>query len=211
MRHDDFAARYFALVDVRKLADLPIDVIGCGTIGKPLAAMLAAMGADNLHLWDSDTVNGENMGNQGWMPGELGLPKVEALANMCRLYGSKPVPHNERVVRVSPLVGTVRFYCVDSVDARRDIAAVTGAELHVDGRIGGEKCQIVCRPTGEELAKTVPEANGPAACGTQSTLFIGHVCAGLMVSQFTRWLRGEQPHDVFQSPGTGAGAWRYVE
>jgi sulfur carrier protein ThiS adenylyltransferase len=202
--------RYYKLVDVKRLADLPIDIIGCGTIGRPVALILAGMGAGRISLYDPDIVSPENLGNQGWRPEQLGQTKVEALAADCAKFGCMAKPNAQKVLANTPLFGDVRFYCVDSVEARRDIANIEGGSLHIDGRIGGERMQVVCRQVGKLLLPTIPAENGPAECGTQSTLYVGNVCAGIMVSQFARWLREEPPEDCFHSLGTACGKWRVV-
>lgn len=198
-----YRARFDKLVPQR-IAGLPIDVIGVGTIGRPLALQLAAMGAENVAVYDDDIVSDENVGNQGWAVEQIGRAKIDCVPARHR--------HKVRVDRATSLSGLVRFYCVDSAAARRGIVAAGFADLHVDGRIGGEQCQIISRMDAAALLATIPADEDEAAleCGTQSTIYIGAVCSGIMLSQFARWLRGEEPHDCYHNVGSASGRWRFI-
>lgn len=211
MRPNNFNDRYAGFVDREQLANLPIDIVGCGTIGRPTALLLAAMGADNLRLFDDDTVEIANLGNQGWEIADIGKFKVGALADACERYGGRrPMGAVMRVDYATHLTGRILILGVDSVGARNNILdANSAAELVIDGRIGGERIQVVCG-THDEVRPTVPEENGEAPCGMVSTLYVGYTIAGLIVSQLARHLRGWGAQSVYQNLGGCAGSWGTV-
>lgn len=211
MRPTAFNDRYAGFIDKEQLATLPIDIVGCGTIGRPVALLLAAMGADCLTLYDDDSVEIANLGNQGWELADIGKPKADALADACTRYGAKrPTANVKRVGFDDRLDGRVLILAVDSVGARNNILdAESAAELVIDGRIGGERVQVVCG-THDEVRPTVPEENGEAPCGMVSTLYVGYTIAGLIASQLARHLRGWGAQSVYQNLGGCAGAWGAV-
>lgn len=82
-----------------------------------------------VQLWDDDTVSEANLGRQLFAPGEIGLNKAVALINRVnRFLGSnwKAVPDRFVHQPETPFSGTVTnltITCVDSLDARRQVAA----------------------------------------------------------------------------------------
>lgn len=230
-RPEGFDARYNGIVDTKKLAACKIAVVGAGTIGRPLTLMLAEMGADNLTVFDADTVSPQNMGNQGWpkwsasdfddghpteFTDNMGKRKTEVLYNECMAAGCEIDGKPQRVTSDTDFSGyDVVFYGVDSVLSRKNIAEAAeraGVKLHVDGRIAGQKCQIVCGiGTAKPIVESLPETDSEAPCGQKATRYIGNMCASLMVSQFVQWLKGGTPSNVYQNLESNSGKWGYIQ
>src|SRR6056297_3546390 len=103
------------LVPQDRLAELRVTIIGVGAIGRQLALQLASIGVRRLQLIDFDEVDATNVTTQGYLMGDIGMPKVQALAQHLRLVD--PAIEVELVCdryRPKHSAGTVVFCCVDS-------------------------------------------------------------------------------------------------
>ena len=196
------------IVPPEKLAACTCLVIGAGAIGRQAAIQLAAMGVIELTLIDFDTVDVVNLAPQGYMPEDIGQSKVQATAAWCTRLNPQLVVHThaERFKRSSvkelACFGQAGrnlgvFCCVDSITARGIIweAVKTKAAFWVDGRMSAEVIRILAsdRPPVDTHYQTTLFAQDQAhagACTARSTIYTASIAAGLMIGQFTRWLRG---------------------
>jgi sulfur carrier protein ThiS adenylyltransferase len=94
-------------------------------------------------------------------------------------------------------VGDVLFVAVDKIDTRRAIWDALGQRVRffADGRMSAEVIRVLAAADAQSRAGypgTLFEAGeaftGP--CTARSTIFTANIAAGLMLSQFSRWLRG---------------------
>lgn len=189
-------------------------IVGVGAIGRQIALQLAAMGVGSLQLIDPDVVEAVNLSTQGYYEEDLGLPKVDATAQLCRRLNSDITvePLQERYRR-STDVGQVVFACVDSIDARKFVFEQAGrhAGLFVDGRMSAETLRVLAvadEPSRRHYATTLFAAQEAFAgsCTAKSTIYCANIAAGLMVAQFARWLRG-LPVESDQIVNLLAGEW----
>jgi sulfur carrier protein ThiS adenylyltransferase len=191
------------LVPPDRLARCDVLVIGVGAIGRQVALQLAALGAPRLTLFDDDIVQPENLAPQGYWPDDLNRQKVEATAALCRrIYPAilvNPVAQRfkrstlrERNLENEPIV----FCCVDSITTRRLIWETCRAlaSLFIDGRMSAEVVRVLA--VNEHLSDRHYEQTLFAAeeafagsCTARSTIYTASIAAGLMVQQFTKWLR----------------------
>jgi molybdopterin-synthase adenylyltransferase len=86
---------------------------------------------------------------------------------------------------------------VDSITTRGRIfdAVKELAGFYVDGRMNAEVIRVLASPAPdleEHYATTLflEEEAVTGACTARSTIYTASIAAGLMVGQFTRWLRG---------------------
>jgi sulfur carrier protein ThiS adenylyltransferase len=192
------------IVPPQKLAACHAVVIGVGAIGRQVALALAAMGAGSLELFDHDTVGVENLACQGYWPENLGRLKVDATAQACRLiHADLPlVMHPERFRRsvARALAQTDKelavFCCVDSISTRGMVweAVKPHAGCFVDGRMSAEVIRVLAsdKPSTDGYYTTTLFEESQAyagACTAKSTIYTANIAAGLMLGQFTRWLR----------------------
>lgn len=191
--------RQSAMVPRDVLTQQSIYVIGCGAIGRQLAVQLAAIGASNLTLIDFDTVDESNVTTQGYLKGEVGLAKVAALEQTIREIDDtiRVVPVNDRFrLAHIPAVKPVIFCCVDSISAREAIwgQVFDLVSFWADARMLGETIRVLTADdelSGQRYAKTLfaqSEAQS-GSCTSRSTIYASGIAAGLMVHQFTRYLR----------------------
>ena len=198
MTNPDRFKRQAALVPRDRLADQRVTVIGVGAIGRQVALQLASIGAPHLQLIDFDTVEGTNVTTQGYRWSEIGEAKV--IATMLEVERIDPSIKLDYVIdrfRPSQTTGEVVFCCVDKIAARSAIwrSLQKRTRLFIDGRMLGETirvlsaCDAQTRSHYESSLFAASEAV-TGACTSQSTIYAASIAAGLMVHQFTRWLRG---------------------
>lgn len=189
--------RQAEFVPRERLESLTATVIGVGAIGRQVALQLAAIGVPHLQLIDFDVVEPTNLTTQGYLSEDLSLFKVEATAKAVeRLDPTIAVTTVRDRFRPQKNVGESVFCGVDSISTRSAIWRAVHARCRFwcDGRMLGEVLRIltVTDVSGREHYPTTlfsqTEAQ-PGRCTARSTIYAAHIAAGLMLQQFTRWLR----------------------
>ena len=197
--------RQAGLVPLDQLANKLITVIGVGAIGRQVALQLASIGVNRLQLIDFDKVEMTNVTTQGYQADDVGQFKVIATAQaIAQIDGEIMVDSFVDRYRPKHPVGSIVFCCVDSITARAAIwrALQHRTERWIDGRMLGEVIRILSASTTESrthYASTLfSQADAQVgACTSKSTIYTATIGAGLMVHQFTRWLRGLRvDHDL---------------
>jgi len=182
-------------------------VIGVGAVGRQVAWQLSAMGLPLLTLVDHDLVDVVNLAPQGYWPQDLGQAKVTATARLCQSTNPQLVIHAvaERFRRSSRRTlpcfdqATHRlavFCCVDSIETRALIWEATKdhAAFFADARMAAEVVRVLAsdNPVQETHYPTTLFSQAEAyvgSCTARSTIYTASIAAGLMLSQFTRFLR----------------------
>ena len=193
------------LVPQDRLRQTKATVIGVGAIGRQVALQLAAIGTPRLQLVDFDMVDLTNVTTQGYLAADVGRPKVlAAAAAIAQIDPSIEVETIEDRYRPGIEIGDAVFCCVDSITARTAIWRSVAARCRfwTDGRMLGEILRILT-VADEQGRNHYPmtlfaqaEAQ-PGRCTAHTTIYAAGIAAGLMVHQFTRWLRGiPVDHDV---------------
>jgi len=191
------------IVPADRLANCHALVIGVGAIGRQVAMQLAAIGMPRITLFDDDDVQIENLAPQGYWPADLGAQKVHSTTGLCRRINPSieimPVADRFRrsTTRTLPTDRQlVVFLCVDSIQARRLIweALCRQISFFVDGRMNAEVVRVLATdsPATDDYHATTlfqPEQAFVGSCTAKSTIYTANIAAGLMVGQFTRWLR----------------------
>ena len=197
MSEDGRYSRQKDIVPPERIAICKATVIGVGAIGRQVALQLTAMGVPWLQLVDFDVVETSNLASQGYLEEDLGKLKVETTAALCKRINSgiEIVAVAERFRR-SMEIGNAVFCCVDRIDVRRLIWESVGHQVgfYCDGRMSAEvlrvltACDVESRthyPT--TLFRTEEAFVGP--CTAKTTIYCANIAAGLMVAQFTKYLR----------------------
>ncbi|QEG41326.1 ThiF family adenylyltransferase [Roseimaritima ulvae] len=193
----DRFSRQADLVPRDQLEDQMVTVIGVGAIGRQVAIQLASMGVKRLQLIDFDVVETTNVTTQGYRSSEIGEAKVVAtMLEVERIDSSIEQHYIIDRFRPTQTLGEVVFCCVDSISARAAIwrSMRSRCKLWVDGRMLGEVIRVL---SATELATDsgyestlFDQSNAQAgSCTSKSTIYTASIAAGLMVHQFTRWLR----------------------
>ncbi|MBL6706202.1 MAG: ThiF family adenylyltransferase [Planctomycetaceae bacterium] len=195
--HNPRLIRQQGLVPSDRFVDLTATVIGVGAIGRQVALQLAAIGVRLIQLIDFDTVDETNITTQGYAASDVGQLKVDATSAAVHQIDSdiQVETINDRF-RSRHVTGEVVFCCVDSISARTAIwrSTNTGCQFWADGRMLGETIRILCvaGETGRTHYPTTLFQQSEAQqgqCTARSTIYTANIAAGLMLHQFTRWLR----------------------
>ena len=204
----DRDARQRAIIPPPQLRSCRALVIGVGAIGRQVAIQLAAIGISRLDLVDPDTVNIENLAPQAYFPQDLGQPKATATAQLCRtIYPEIQLEtYPERFRRSSvktlpftedPDQRTAVFCCVDDMEVRKLIWESLRQQIRffADGRMAAEVVRVLAsdQPALDAHYSATLFGQSQAyigSCTAKSTVYAASIAAGLMLSQFTRWLRG---------------------
>jgi sulfur carrier protein ThiS adenylyltransferase len=195
------------LVPPQQLAACHCLVVGVGAIGRQVALQLAATGTAEMTLIDPDQVDVVNLAPQGYAQQDLGTSKVTATERWCRELNPSLLVHShvERFRRSStrslpcfqqPQQRLVVFCCVDSIATRAMVweSVRPHAAAFFDGRMSAEVLRVVSSAapgsdTRYPSTLFAPEQAFTGSCTAKSTIYSASVAAGLMLAQFTRWLR----------------------
>jgi sulfur carrier protein ThiS adenylyltransferase len=197
MSEENRFVRQQDLVPRERLASLQAVVIGVGAIGRQIALQLAAIGVLRIQLIDFDMVDRTNITTQGYWADDIGQPKVHATEAAIRRID--PTIQVETICdryRARQQIGEAVFVAVDSIDSRTAIWRSAGrrCQFWVDGRMLGEVVRVlaVSDEHGRDHYPTTlfrqSEAQ-PGRCTAHSTIYAANIASGLMLHQFTRWLR----------------------
>jgi len=186
------------LVPQQRLAEEHVTVIGVGAIGRQVALQLASIGVRNLTLIDFDHVDQTNVTTQGYRRREIGMPKVAATRqSVLEVDPTIAVQTIEDRFRGKHSVSSAIFCGVDSIAAREAIwrSVSSRVKFWSDGRMRSEVIRIltVAEIQGREHYPRMLFAQSEAqagSCTSKSTIYSASIAAGLMVHQFSRWLRG---------------------
>jgi sulfur carrier protein ThiS adenylyltransferase len=194
---DDRFERQHDLVPMDRLAQITATVIGVGAIGRQVALQLAAIGARRLELVDFDRVELTNVTTQGYLAGDVGQFKVDSTRRAVELID--PTISVRTVAdrfRAKQSVGEAVFCCVDSISARAAIwrAVEHRSRFWADGRMLGDVIRVLtavdCADRDRYASTLFPQEDAQVGqCTSRSTIYAAAVAAGLMVHQFSRWLR----------------------
>jgi molybdopterin-synthase adenylyltransferase len=180
-----------------QLATVTASVIGVGAIGRQVALQLAAIGVPQIQLIDFDKIELTNVTTQGFWHADVGQSKVAATAAAIVRIDPEIIVDTicDRYRPRIPL-GEAVFCCVDSIETLAAIwrSACERCRFWADGRMLGEVIRVLAAADAESrrhFPRTLfNEAEAQrGSCTARSTFYAASIAAGLMVHQFTRWLR----------------------
>lgn len=98
-------------------------IIGCGSVGSTVAALLARLGITNFVLYDFDRVESHNIANQMFVHSDIGNLKTESVKRIITEINPEAAPtieiHSDGYSEQR--LGGYVFLCVDNIDLRRSI------------------------------------------------------------------------------------------
>jgi molybdopterin-synthase adenylyltransferase len=202
------------LVPLDRLGELTVTVIGVGAIGRQVALQLAAIGSRRLQLIDFDRVEQANITCQGYCSADVGELKVAATSR--EIGAIDPTISVDAIAerfRSKHRIGQAVFSCVDTVTSRAAIwrAVERRCRVWIDGRMLGEVIRILAASDHESRAHYTStlfsQSDAQAGqCTSRSTIYAAGIAAGIMLHQFSRWLR-DLPLDCDTTVNLLAGEW----
>jgi sulfur carrier protein ThiS adenylyltransferase len=185
------------LVPRNRLSHVTVTVVGVGAVGRQVALQLAAIGVPQIQLVDFDEVEATNVTTQGYLAADVGQAKVHATAAAIkRLDSTIRVDTVPDRYRGKLDIGEALFCCVDTISARAAIWRSAGnrCRFWADARMLGESIRVLAShdSTGHGCYASTLFSQAEAhrgRCTSRSTIYAACIAAGIMVHQFTRWLR----------------------
>jgi len=200
MKAEQIKERYMRqrdIVPAERLAGCRVTVIGVGAIGRQVTLQLTAMGIQSLQIVDFDTVEASNLASQGYLEADLDTPKVEATARLCKqINSSLEITWVKKAFRRSMEIGNVVFCAVDQIQTRKLIweSIQDRVSFYTDGRMSAEVLRIltVFDIGSRQYYPTTlfnPDQAFEGSCTAKTTIYCANIAAGLMIAQFTKYLR----------------------
>lgn len=156
------------------LATKTVAILGCGGLGSNCAAMLVRAGVSDLTLVDFDDVEPDNLNRQLFFADQVGMPKVEALADtLLRIDSGVAV----RLIR-------------DCIDETNVLGMVAGADAIIEAVDGAESKAMIVNVCARELPG-VPIFSASGIAGYASANRIETVRLGEDV-----WVSGDLETDI---------------
>jgi sulfur carrier protein ThiS adenylyltransferase len=185
------------IVPAERISQCKATVIGVGAIGRQVALQLSAIGVPWLQLIDFDEVEWSNLASQGYLEADIGKLKVNATLELCwRINATAQINAVPERFRRSMEIGNVVFCCVDSIQVRQLIwgAVADRVLFFCDGRMSAEVLRILtaCDSNSRyQYPKTLfpAEEAYTGSCTAKTTIYCANIAAGLMLAQFTKYLR----------------------
>lgn len=183
--------RQLGMFDPSLYQDRVITIVGLGNIGSHTALALARMGLRNFELYDFDRIESHNLSSQAYKVADIGKLKTAATAEAMRELN----PEAQITIHSEEFRGArgvdILVSAVDSLEARRTIAANIDAQTRVvDGRMGGGQIEVHTQ-RGSEWAATIPAEADTDPCGARYISYTSYLIAGLIANNVKRILRNE--------------------
>ena len=156
-------ARHWDMIDVEKLHETPIKIIGTGSIGSFLCLALTKMGAHMVEVWDDDLIDEVNISNQFFRKKDMGEYKVDALQSLIGDFEDISIMVNPvKYSGIENKLNNIAITALDSMIPRKRIwDSIKGKEdvkLLIDPRMGGRVARIYAvnpMTGGEKYEKTL--------------------------------------------------------
>lgn len=191
-----------------RMQNAAVLIAGAGMLGSWTAMALGRCAMD-VQVWDFDTVEAVNTGNQAYTSEHPGLPKVQALEALTR--GLPVRGHNERFpldASRESLLETVEMRAnsplivvsgVDSFEGRKAMAGWArhhNADVFVDTRAMGEIAVVFIVPHAhiERYLRDeiIDDAAAPdVPCGMNGTAYVGQYVAATVTARLNAHFMGK--------------------
>ena len=101
--------------------DRTVHVVGCGAIGSHVIDTLINAGITRIVVYDFDVVEEHNVPNQAFLPEQVGMLKVDAMAELAAKLGCTITTVKERVTELELDGPAYVILAVDCMEARKTI------------------------------------------------------------------------------------------
>ena len=173
-----------------KLRPLNISIIGAGGIGSNTCVLLVNalrngvlaghLGGIDLHLYDGDKVEEENLIHQRFTPNQIGMTKVDALTEtFSNIHPAvQVIPHSINL-RDSNLLSNAHIVivAVDRPEPRRIVHSLEGKEWY-DSRCMGDFTLLLSDRTDSGTVDAFTPEHAPASCQPEGAIESGAIQFG---------------------------------
>lgn len=181
-----------------------VDVIGAGATGSHVTLLLAKIGMENIHVWDSDRIEEHNIPNQLYSVDQVGEKKVIALKEVVKLNTGIEISVHDELVGLQEDIqfGDIVFLLVDTMKDRKDIwekyiKLRVRTQLLIETRMGQETGRIYSLSPinnqhieGWEGTLYGDEETVSSLCGTTvSIITTTWLISSIAVGQLIKWLK----------------------
>ena len=180
---------------------IPITIIGAGSIGSIAAMPLSKMGIEEMTVYDDDTIETHNFSNQGYPKTAVGNSKVNALNNIINSWTYTKIHAINRKWDGEELSGIV-ISGVDSLEERRKIWSKCRfkpkVKLFIDGRIGGQQISVysinpIDHDQVEYYDDTLTRPASSLPCTERGVIDVSYFMAGTIVRNVREFLVNGKP------------------
>lgn len=190
--------RQLEIIDPDAL-NIPITIIGAGTIGSYTAFCLSKMGATDITVWDEDIIEEHNTPNQVYPDGDTGQKKVKALSWFLDHYGNQ-IFTEEKNWDGQVLDTKILISAVDSIETRKKLFETHKglSTFFIDGRMGRDVLEMYPvllsdGPSCDFYDKTLfpPEDAEEIPCSARSVAYNGFIMGGYIATLVKNHLIGD--------------------
>jgi hypothetical protein len=205
---------YWRQMDIVRPDELPaVTMIGAGGIGSFALLALAKMGVTDIAAYDDDIVEEHNLPNQLYEMDDVGLYKVAALGDICKLFTGIDV-RMEMQRYPGENFTPVMISGVDSMTSRKDIwdklKMKPAVQLYIDARMGAEVARIhsvnPCDPDHikwYEATLCDDKDTLDEPCTSRAIIYNGFMIAALIASQVKKFAKHEMvPKEIIMDMKT---------
>lgn len=184
------------------IGKMTVSIVGCGAVGSHLAEVLCKVGANNITIYDFDTVEAHNLPNQGFYLDDIGKKKVHAIRDRLNNGAGAQITAVDAVYDGAEFETHVVVSAVDSMAARKKIFTAwvrsPASKIFVDGRMGARLGRVflvnkdVEGSVGDYAATlTTDEQAFQEPCTARATIFCAYGLAAFMCSALIGWVLRE--------------------
>ena len=204
------------LIEVEKF-EIPIHVVGVGSLGSWVTHFLLKMGFKNITIWDFDTIEEHNLPNQFYREKDIGKSKVDATGQLYLEFFTDEeyrikTNHIKLTEQNANALEGIVFMCVDSMAVRKELYEMAvkygqkNIQMWIEARLsifGAYMYTITKRNTDvfNEYEKTLydDEEAEVSVCGvSQTALPSATNTASMMVMQMISWWRGNDVYNKIE-------------
>jgi len=192
-------AKYVRQQDIvpSELFEESITVIGAGAIGSCAVFGFAKTGFKKMRVFDFDKVELHNMPNQMFAAHQVGMSKVDALAEIIRYLEGFDIDTENKMFKKHDMKGTI-IVAVDSMDVRKELwetakEKMGGIRVYIDARMGAEVLRLYTilpelRTNIDKYEQTLysSEEAEPVPCTAKSTMYTALLAGSMIVNQAKR-------------------------
>jgi len=203
--------RQNGVITQEQLNSYPFTLIGAGGIGSVVGLVLAKMGVQDLTVYDPDIIEAHNLPNQMYRISDVGKPKVEALADICRDFAGIQIDAHVEEFPADAKSEGILVSGVDSMAVRQhiwqhNVRLNPQVSVYIEARMGAQEGRIYTvtpyDPDDIQLYEASLYSDEEASelpCTARATSYNAFYLAGILASQVQKFVTGHEvrPEIIF--------------